>query len=369
MVTRSTHRCARMSAVARQRLGEEQFHRAAVDFAGDGARRPADRPDAEDRLHERVDVADGEHVHRLVELDRLAADERLNDLARPGEQDIGEVLQRVGLAAGQHAEERRDLADDALRDPAPTGPGTAAAASRRRTATAARRGAACAPASASCLGSVIAVIDAAQPERLDAQVEDRLRGEPFEQRRQLPGVFPGDAAVVLLRAPSAPAVAAQRGRPPGSGRGRAGACCSSFMSCKWTSRPRLEDGDAVADLLDLAEDVRREQDRLPSVAGLPQLGQQFVAHGRVEGVGRLVEDEQRGVRHAEPAAAPPCASCRTTGGRWAGRGRFPGGGRGRPRRRDARRRAARRGSGRVGGRSCSRTGAARRGGRRCAGGR
>ena len=100
--------------------------------------------------------------------------------------------------------------------------------------------------------------------------------------------------------------------------------------CTWTSRPRWRIADAVADLFHLGQDVRREQHRLALCPCLPHLVQQFVAHGRVEGVGRLVHDDQRRRAAPAPAAAPPCASCRTTGWRWAGPGRCRSGGRGRP---------------------------------------
>src|ERR1043166_8419404 len=51
---------------ARDRLSEQQFHRAAIDLAGDGTRSPADRPAAADRLHPRMDVAERKPAPRRM---------------------------------------------------------------------------------------------------------------------------------------------------------------------------------------------------------------------------------------------------------------------------------------------------------------
>jgi hypothetical protein len=53
-----------------------------------------------------------------------------------------------------------------------------------------------------------------------------------------------------------------------------------------------QEDDAVAHTLHLGEDVRAEQDGLPAPPGRRDLFEQHVAHGRVEGVGRLVHDDQ-----------------------------------------------------------------------------
>jgi hypothetical protein len=101
-------------------LGEEQLHGAAVDLAGDGPGGPADGPDAEDELHHRVDVADGQHVHGLVQHDSLAADDRPQHAAETlGEDELLHVLAGDLRQAGQADEERGDAAEDAFGDPRP----------------------------------------------------------------------------------------------------------------------------------------------------------------------------------------------------------------------------------------------------------
>jgi hypothetical protein len=62
---------------AGDRLGEEQLHRPPVDLAGDGPGPAANRPDADDGLHQRVRGDDGQGVLRVEELHVLAAEERL----------------------------------------------------------------------------------------------------------------------------------------------------------------------------------------------------------------------------------------------------------------------------------------------------
>src|SRR5262249_41651673 len=60
----------------------QQFHRAAVDFAGDGARCPTDRPGTQDEDCEGVNVADGDHVRGVIDADILASHDGLDDLPR-----------------------------------------------------------------------------------------------------------------------------------------------------------------------------------------------------------------------------------------------------------------------------------------------
>ena len=77
-------------------------------------------------------------------------------------------------------------------------------------------------------------------------------------------------------------------------------------------RAAADDRDAVTELLDLGEDVAREQDRDP-LAGQPLHELAHVAHaGRVEPGGRLVEQQQL---RARAAATPRCraaAACRAS---------------------------------------------------------
>ena len=75
-----------------------------------------------------------------------------------------------------------------------------------------------------------------------------------------------------------------------------------------TSRPAIEDRDAVADALDVGEDVGRDDDRRRAAEALDQR-EQVAPALRVERADRLVEDEQLGlVEHglgdAEPLAHP-----------------------------------------------------------------
>ena len=65
---------------AANRLGEQQFHGAAIDLAGDGVGGPTDRPDAQNRQDQRMDIRNRHHVPGLVERDVLAADDRLHEL-------------------------------------------------------------------------------------------------------------------------------------------------------------------------------------------------------------------------------------------------------------------------------------------------
>ena len=95
-------------AIARQRLGEKQFHRTLVDLAGDCPGRAAHRPDAEDRQHQRMDVADGQDIQRLPQVYRFAADDGLDQLSRPLEQYVDQSIERDLL---------RYRGDDFLSDP------------------------------------------------------------------------------------------------------------------------------------------------------------------------------------------------------------------------------------------------------------
>ena len=57
-----------------------------------------------------------------------------------------------------------------------------------------------------------------------------------------------------------------------------------------------EDADAIADRLHLAEDVRREEDRLPTLLRLEHGLTERHLHQRVEPARRLVKDQQVGSR-------------------------------------------------------------------------
>ena len=71
-----------------------------------------------------------------------------------------------------------------------------------------------------------------------------------------------------------------------------------------TRRPRDEDADAVADLLDLVQQVRRQQHRHALVGAQPLDEQQQLAHAfGVDVHGRLVEDQDR--RLLTSASATP----------------------------------------------------------------
>ncbi len=63
-----------------------------------------------------MDVADRQHVHRVVEVDPFAADQRADDLARPLEHLLFQVVLAHAADAGQLVEKRRHLAQDACRD-------------------------------------------------------------------------------------------------------------------------------------------------------------------------------------------------------------------------------------------------------------
>src|SRR5207248_6395458 len=56
--------------------------------------------------------------------------------------------------------------------------------------------------------------------------------------------------------------------------------------------PIANDPDAIADMLDLGQDMRREKDRRAVVPGLAQQGVELLLVQRVEAAGRLVEDEK-----------------------------------------------------------------------------
>src|SRR5262249_7187547 len=73
-------------------LSEQQFHRAAVNLAGDGARGSSDGPDTQDDLGGGMGVADRQHGHGIIEWEAVAADDGADDLARPLEDDRLDVL-------------------------------------------------------------------------------------------------------------------------------------------------------------------------------------------------------------------------------------------------------------------------------------
>ncbi len=106
-------------AQPRQWLGQQQFHRAAIDFTGDGPRGPADGPDAEEDQHQWVNVADRQQIHRAIEHDTIAADDGPHDLARPLEENLLDVARRQSAQAGQRGEERRQFAEDACHHASP----------------------------------------------------------------------------------------------------------------------------------------------------------------------------------------------------------------------------------------------------------
>ena len=71
----------------------------------------------------------------------------------------------------------------------------------------------------------------------------------------------------------------------------------------------VDDPHDVGQLLDLGQDVARDEDRPARIGQVAQLRPQAVDPGRVEAVGRLVEDEQlrvvqEGRGDAEPLAHP-----------------------------------------------------------------
>ena len=67
----------------------------------------------------------------------------------------------------------------------------------------------------------------------------------------------------------------------------------SSASVPWsTSRPSAKDPNPVADRLDLAEDVRGQEDRLAALLGLAHRLAERHLHQRIEAAGRLVEDQQ-----------------------------------------------------------------------------
>ena len=71
-------------------------------------------------------------------------------------------------------------------------------------------------------------------------------------------------------------------------------------AAKHVEPPALDDApgaqhrDAIADRLDLAQDVRREQHRLPAVVGFADAGAEHLLHQRIETGGRLVEQQEVG---------------------------------------------------------------------------
>src|SRR5262249_22233247 len=72
-------------------------------------------PQAKEHLHERVDITDREDVLSLLELELIAADDRLHDAARAAEELPLDVLELLVLLLGYHLEHRRDLRRHPLR--------------------------------------------------------------------------------------------------------------------------------------------------------------------------------------------------------------------------------------------------------------
>ena len=353
------------------RLGEQQFHRAAIDFAGERAAGPADRPEAENDLHQRMDVADRERVHRPLEVYALAADDASARACPARRRSRPRWLSASAGAVGKRAEEGGDLRHHSLRDLAPTGTGSRRAAARRRRAASAGRGAVCSTRAIMHSGSVDNA-HRCRPSRA-ARCADRPRpGSPSHSSSGAAGrdvVSEFSGAVGRQQLPGRAVRASSSGNPAKLhaherrllqlGQWSAGARACRAAGCRRGRRP-----------LDLGEDVRGEE--RPSARGsrrLAELAEQFVAHRRVERVGRLVENEQRHARREHRQAARPCASCRTRVARAAATGRCRIAGPGASTSPSTACRATRRGSGRVAGRSCSRRVATRRAGRRPAGGR
>ena len=70
-----------------------------------------------------------------------------------------------------------------------------------------------------------------------------------------------------------------------------------------TTSPLPQDADAVAEHLDVAQDVAREEDRAPALLLLDDEVAHLLASHRIEPAHRLVEDEQLG--SCTSAAARP----------------------------------------------------------------
>ena len=98
-----------------------------------------------------------------------------------------------------------------------------------------------------------------------------------------------------------------------------------------TSLPCAEDADPVAERLDLAEDVRREEDGLAALLRLAHRLPEGHLHQRIETAGRLVEDQQVGAARerrdqlhllavARARARAPSCACRAGSARPAPRG-------------------------------------------------
>ncbi len=106
---RSIKRWVRMILARAIGWASKQFHRAAIDFAGDRAGRPADCPDANDRLHQRVHRADGQRLLRIEELEILATEEGLNQLARAAEKQVMEEERAEVRHLPDERQQRRNL--------------------------------------------------------------------------------------------------------------------------------------------------------------------------------------------------------------------------------------------------------------------
>ena len=138
---------------------------------------------------------------------------------------------------------------------------------------------------------MIVSIDRPQAERLDAQIGHTLLAQPVEQPRQRTVIVAGEVrsiavSVCAVRAgPARPAAVRQKrtgsetfaaGRSS-SACGRAGPAAGCRRD-RTPFRPRPE---------------RARKTAPPGPPGPNKLLQKLVAHGRIEGVGRLIHDEQR----------------------------------------------------------------------------
>ena len=87
---------------------------------------------------------------------------------------------------------------------------------------------------------------------------------------------------------------------------------------RWTSRPRRRMPTRSQTFSTSARTCEENSTVCRCCLASASCSQQLVAHGRVERVGRLIQNEQRRARQPARGAARPCVSCRRRGWRWAG---------------------------------------------------
>src|SRR5262245_13583728 len=96
-------------ARSRQRLGQQQLHRAAVDLAGNRPSGAPNGPQTEDDLHQGMDIADRQNILSFFKIELVAADDALNNPPGPFKDLLLEIFNRSLFVLSHDLQEWREL--------------------------------------------------------------------------------------------------------------------------------------------------------------------------------------------------------------------------------------------------------------------